>query len=305
MRTLVNDLLLCLSVCITASVLAQQTPTFSDYNDNALIINPAHSGLSEDVEVALTNRGMFNSLDGAPRYSTLTASVPKEYSSFGAGILRDQIGVTSSTQFFASYAYKIFLSQDNNIPRYHNYEQDVLSFGISAGALQYAEDLLDLGIVGDINFAQNISATIPTIGAGVLFNKRKFYVGVSAPNIVGDLLASDENIQIEVPFYGYAGYRIFIGDLEKFYIKPNALLKMAKGVPAQLDMNLFANYKNKVEAGVGYRTNAQVNLLVGFYLFDNFRFNFTYNMAVNDSPLGNTQGLSLSYRSGNGYRKNR
>lgn len=290
-----------LLICGTNVMRSQQTPVFSDYNYNTIIINPAHSGLIENTEVAFTNRGLIDAFEGAPKYLSLSVSVPQEYNGFGGGILRDEIGVTASTHFFASYAYKIFLDQDPNTPRWHTHNPNVLSFGISAGLLQYSEDLLDLGITNDINFAQNINASIPTIGAGVLFNRRSFYVGAAAPNIIGDLLSSERNIELEVPYYAYAGYRVYTGALEELYIKPNMLIKWTQGAPTQIDMNLFVNYKSKLEAGIGYRTGSLINFLAGFYLFDNVRVNYTYNLALNNSPLGSSQGFSLSYRAGSGY----
>ncbi len=292
---IVFTLLFCLKIR------GQQTPVFSDYNYNTIIINPAHTGLFENTEVAFTNRGLIDAFDGTPKYLSLSVSIPKNYSGFGGGVLRDEIGVTTSTQLFASYAYKIFLSQDTNVPRWHNTNPNVLSFGISAGVLQYSEDLIDLGISNDVNFAQNINASIPTIGAGVLYNENNFYVGAAAPNVVGDLLSSEQNIELEVPFYAYAGYKLFLGAQEEFFLKPNALVKWTQGAPTQLDMNVFLNYKSKLEAGVGYRTGSLVNMLVGFYLFNNVRVNYTYNLALNDSPLGSSQGFSLSYRMGRGY----
>lgn len=203
---------------------AQQTPVFSDYNYNTIIINPAHTGLGDETEVAFTNRGLIDAFGGTPQYLSLSASLPKDYAGFGASILRDQVGVTTSKQITASYAYKIFLSQDTNVPRWHSRNPNVISFGISAGVLQYAKDLVDLNITDDINFAQNINTTIPIIGAGILYNEPHFYLGLAAPNIVGDLLSSEKNIELPVPYYGYAGYKLYLGAQEEFFVKPNALL---------------------------------------------------------------------------------
>lgn len=286
---------------ISMTGIAQQTPVFSDYNYNTIIINPAHTGVGEDTEIAFTNRGVIDAFDGTPRYLSLSASIPRDYSGFGASILRDEIGVTTSTHFVASYAYKIFLSQDTNVPRWHNVNPNVLSFGISAGVLQYAEDLLDLAITNDVNFGQNINTSIPTIGAGVLYNERNFYLGLAAPNVVGDLLSSEKNIELQVPYYGYAGYKIYFGAQQEYFLKPNALLTVIQGAPTTVDMNMFVNYKSKLEAGIGYRTGSLVNMLVGFYVFSNMRLNYSYNLALNDSPLGSSQGFSLSYRAGRGY----
>lgn len=299
--------LIFLSVLLSFSyaLVAQQTPVFSDYNFNAIVINPAHTGLSESTEVAFTNRGMINGFEGTPEYLSLSASVPFDYAGLGVGILRDKIGVTTATQFFASYAYKIYMGYDTNVPRWHSQSPNVLSFGLSGGSIQYSEDLIALDIDNDINFAENINTTIPTIGAGVLYNSGSYYIGLSAPNIVGDLLSSEKNVELDVPYYAYGGYKFFLGRTQEVFLKPNVLFKYVQGAPFQADLNLFANYKNKLEAGMGYRTGDLVNMLVGFYLFDNIRVNYTYNLALRDSVLGDSQGFSLTYRSGKGFGNGR
>lgn len=294
-----------LTLLLASAVSGQQTPLFSEYNGNTVLINPAQAGIESDTEIGLSNRGFVNGFDGSPRYLTLAASVPKEYAGFAAAVIRDEIGVTTATQVFGAYAYKIYLSQDTNVPRWHNVNPNILSFGISAGFLQFNQDLVSLGITNDVNFAQNIDASIPTIGAGVLYNERNFYIGAGAPNIVGDLLASEQNIELEVPYYLYGGYKWYVGRTQEIFIKPNALIRWAAGAPAQIDFNVFLNYKSKIEVGAGYRTDSLANFLAGVYLFDNIRINYNYNLALNNTPLGSSQGFSLSYRLGNGYSPRR
>ena len=68
----------CFVLCI-ANLYAQQTPLFSDYNYNTIIINPAHTGLNEDSEIAFTNRGLVDAFDGTPKYLSLSVSIPKDY----------------------------------------------------------------------------------------------------------------------------------------------------------------------------------------------------------------------------------
>ncbi|WP_209402299.1 PorP/SprF family type IX secretion system membrane protein [Pseudozobellia sp. WGM2] len=305
MRKLFNNIALT-SLFIFVAVIngrAQQTPTFSEYNYNPYLINSAFAGLAPSAEIGINNSGFFNQIEGSPRNFALSFHTPLNRGKLGlgAGIVRDKIGVTTSTSAFATYSYKIFFDTKSNRPYWQIYTPNSVSFSISPGVQQYQENLLELGIMNDPNFAMNINATIPTVGIGFLLNLTNVYVGLSTPNVIGDMLSSDENVDINVPYYGYLGYRFFSNQFEELMIKPNILLKYENGAPFQADINLAVSFSN-FELGTGYRTNSSINLLAGIYFLKNLRFIYNYNLATNDSPLGNTHGLILNYRFGDGYK---
>ncbi|MCB0450084.1 MAG: type IX secretion system membrane protein PorP/SprF [Confluentibacter sp.] len=282
---------------------AQQTPTFSEYNYNPFIINAAYAGLTEHTEFSLSNTGLLNPFEGSPRTLSFSGhgALNRGKVGIGAGIIKDQIGVTTATSFFGAYSYKLFFDFESKRPNWQLYSPGVLSFGITAGVQQYQDNLLELGIVDDPNFAENISATIPTIGLGFLFNYDAFYVGISAPNVLGDAFASEDRLKLENPVYGYFGYHFYNNRFQQLIIKPNALIKYENGAPLQADLNVAISFKNKFEIGAGYRTSSSINVLAGFYVLQNFRFIYNYNIAASNSPLGNTHGFVLSYQFGNGY----
>lgn len=288
---------------ISNTIFGQQTPTFSEYNYNPFIINSAYAGLTQNTEISLTNAGYFNDIEGSPSSFSLSGhgQMNQGKVGVGAGIIRDQIGVTTSTSFFAAYSYKIFFDFKNNRPDWQHYSPGVISFGITGGVQQFQDNLTELGITNDPSFAQDINTTIPTIGLSFLFNQATFYAGISAPNIMGDLLATDKNVKLSEPVYGYFGYRIFSDRFQNIMIKPNVLIKHEKGAPMQIDFNVATSFKNKFELGAGYRTSSSVNFLAGVYLFNNLRFIYNYNVALNNSPLGNNHGLILSIQFNEGY----
>ncbi|WP_109299927.1 PorP/SprF family type IX secretion system membrane protein [Aquimarina sp. AU474] len=293
-----------LSFICWCSVFAQQTPVFANYNYNTVIINPAHAGFYPDSEFTLSNRGYLNSIDGSPRNIGLLFNSPmrSEKMGLGAGIFSDQVGVTTTTNVFAAYSYKIFFDHNYNRARWWSYNPHVLSFGITAGAMIYDENLLELGIQNDPNFASNINTTVPTLGIGILYNRNKMYFGFSAPNILGDSLSSEDNINLETPYYLYAGYRFFASRFEEVLINPSILTKYVSGAPTQLDFNTIVSYKNKIEVGAGYRTNSSVNLLAGLYLSNHLRLIYNYNQMLRDGPVQTTHGIILSYRLGTGFK---
>ncbi len=285
------------------SILGQQTPVFANYNYNTVMINPAHAGFYPSSDMTITNRGYINQFEGSPRNIGVTFNSPlgNENVGLGAGVYSDQVGVTTTTSLFGSYAYKIFFDHNYNRARWWSYNPPVLSFGITGGIMVYDENLLALGIQNDPNFANNINTFIPTVGIGVLYNREHIYVGLSAPNIFGDSLSSEDNIDLEIPYYAYAGYRFFSTRFKEVLITPSVLIKYVSGAPIQADFNTTVNYKNKIEVGAGYRTSSSMNFLAGFYISDHLRLLYNYNQTLRSTPINNTHGIILSYRWGEGF----
>ncbi len=276
----------------------QQTALFPEYNYNPFIVNAAYAGMGNGLEVTVSNYGYINKISGSPKTFSFSLHGPLAKGKMGLGgaILRDNIGVTNTTYAYAAYSYKIFFDFKEQIrPYWQSYNANVFSFGFTVGLQQYNDDLLDLGITNDPEFAQNISATIPTIGLGFLYNCANFYAGVSAPNVLGDALATRDDLNLSNPVYGYLGYRFYTTRFEELMIKPSFLIKHEKGAPVQFDTNLAVNYKNKLEIGVGYRSSKSVNVLAGIYLINDFKFVYYYNTGFNNALLGNSHGLVLSY----------
>ncbi len=284
-------------------VWAQQTPVFSEYNYNPFIINSAYAGLSNTAEITLATNGLLNSLEGSPENLNLSFHTPigSNQTGVGAGLIRDKIGVTTSTSAFAAYSYKIFFDFKENRPYWQVYQEPSLSFGITAGVQKYENNLLELGITNDPTFMRNINTTIPTVGIGVLFNKSNFYAGLSTPNVLGTRFATDDTVELQSPFYGFFGYRFFSSRYENFMLKPSILTRYEKGAPLQADLNMSLSYRNQFEIGIGYRTNASVNLLAGVYLFESLRLIYHYNVAPERLAFGNTHGLILSFRFNRGF----
>lgn len=296
--------ILSLFVCFLAK--AQQTPVFAEYNYNPFLLNSAYAGMLANAEINISNSGFFNQFDGSPRTLTGTFTSPLQDGKMGlgGGILFDEVGVTTTTQFYAAYSYKIELGFMDNRPYYQNYQTPVLSFGLTAGVMQYEDRFLELGLEDDPNFAQNLQSTVPMVGMSLLYNQERFYAGISTPNILGDVLASDKSVSLSLPVYGIFGYRFYAGLFDEYIIKPNLLLKYEPNAPFQLDVNVATTIKEKFELGAGYRSNSSVNLLAGAYLFENFRLMYFYNHSFGTNPFSSRHGIQLSLKLGDGYSTN-
>lgn len=303
MKTRKNILTLILIFGISY-IYAQQTASFSEYNFNPFIINAAYAGMTPEAEIVLSHYGnmKINGIEGSPKRYAFSAQAPLQEGrmGIGGGVFRDEIGVTKSTRAFVAYSYKIFLDERYQKPYWQRYEQNVLSFGITAGVHRFEDNLLELGIINDPEFSENIHVNKLEIGVAFLYNYERFYAGVSAPNIVSRL-TTENDINLSNPVYGYLGYHFLVNQFAETMLEPNVLFKYEKGAPMQIDMNLAVRFNNKFEVGAGYRSTSSLNFMIGIYLFQNFRFTYQHTLGTGGSPLGNNHGIALAYMFGEGY----
>ncbi|WP_281234975.1 PorP/SprF family type IX secretion system membrane protein [Flavobacterium gelatinilyticum] len=284
-------------------VYGQQTPVFSSYNYNAVLINPAHAGYYSDLDIAMTTNGYFNSVDGSPKNFDLSVNKLTwgEKIGWAAGLSHDQVGVTNTTGFFTSYSYKIYHDSQYKYGKWWAYDPNIISFGVTAGAMLYQENLTRLGIQNDPEFQENVNSFTPTFGVGFLYNRDNIYFGLSSPNLLSSAFNSSNNTHLKNVYYSYFGYKFFTNRFEELLVNPSILFKYVEGAPFQADLNLLINYKNKLEFGGGYRTSKTFNFLAGFHLSDNFRVICTYNKSIDNVVIPDTFGLVLNYRAGKGF----
>lgn len=284
------------------SAKAQQTPSFSEYNHNPFLINPAYAGLLDKAMVSLstfTARGFSGHTEGAPATFTVSGVLPFNDRNFalGVGIVSDKIGTMSNNLVQATYSYVLDLTYYESRPQWALYRPHALSFGVTAGVRFFQDDLLNLGLQNDPRFSENVSATIPTIGASMIYNHNSFFAGISAPNLIGNTFAKNVNvIKLTYPFYAYLGYRFYIDRFETMILQPNFLFKYENQAPFQADANLSFIYKNILEIGLGYKTISAVNAMVGVRISQNFRatYGYSHHISLGQSYLKSVHGFSLS-----------
>ena len=281
-------------------VMAQQTPSFAAYNYDPFMINPGYAGMAAGSVINLSHQRYTRSIEGTPQSSSVSFHTPLADDKMGLGVLvmDDRIGVSSATSATLAYSYKLFFDHQPNRPYWEVYDQNVISFGMTAGIKRLYENLTELGVVGDPEFADNLSETIPVIGAGILYNRVGFYLGVSMPNLLGNRILSRSEFKLSSPVYGYFGYRFFTDIYNENMITPSVLIKYERGAPAQIDVNVSASFKSRFEVGAGFRSSSAVNFLVGFYPVKQLRAIYHYSIGFRSPVLGNNHGLAISYAFG-------
>ena len=259
--------ILALTIFVGGHAFGQQDPMFTKYMFNSLVFNPAYAGSWDHMTVGLIHRSQWVEIDGAPTTQSLTLHTPLKNERIGVGLslVNDKIGPTNTTGLNLAYAYKIPIGKMK------------LSIGLQAGIENYNADWTELeteeGIAFDEAFQLGNNKFLPNFGAGLYLSSKKFYIGVSSPQLVEYDLRDSENITTVIwarsarHYYMMAGAAIPLkGDALVF--KPSILVKNvglfksnAKeeafqniGAPNEFDLDLSLLFQETLWVGVSFRS---------------------------------------------------
>jgi len=259
---------------------AQQDPQFTQYMYNMSVLNPAYATADESlINIGTLYRAQWVGSVGGPSTGTLFAhSKLTDRLEGGVSIIHDQIGdVVKETNAYIDVAYVLPMS---NIAK--------ISFGIKAGATFFSTDFNGFVYsdpLPDAAFAENISRTFPNIGAGVYYFSDKYYVGLSAPNLLQSKhLKDDSGIVTEgsenTHLFLTGGYVFNLNDRLK--LKPAFMTKYVGGAPIAVDLSANLLINNTVELGAGYRIDDSVSGLVNFSVTPMIRIGYAYDYTLSN-----------------------
>jgi type IX secretion system PorP/SprF family membrane protein len=260
---------------------AQYDAMFTQYMFNEMYINPAYTGSKEAMAVNLTHRQQWVNFPGRPITTSFTLHGPLANNKMGLGlsVLNEQIGKLNRNMIYLNYAYRVKTGDNGH-----------LSFGIMGGIHNQINKLSELKSTepGDIQISQNTpSLNSPNFGAGIYYYTNKFYAGVSIPRMVDDsylfnqtggVIKSTKLNANKFHYYFTIGNVFEINDDLK--IKPQAMVKMVQNAPLQYDLNVNFLIKNKLWAGIGYRSGSDVSALIGIQVNPQLLINYSYDYSL-------------------------
>jgi type IX secretion system PorP/SprF family membrane protein len=305
MRLLRSIILTVVFGCIAGISYAQQVPMYSQYIMNGFLINPSLAGRDGYTTVNITARQQWVGLSGAPAtyaasfqtrilrnsYISKSTSVrrkivrPTKGGNVGLGgyVFNDRNGIMSRTGILAAYAYHLELGKTNGVPNY-------LSLGLAGTIYQYAIDLSGDLLLRDVDdeFLTNYDRVvyIPDFNFGASYTTTKFYVGFAMSSISrGSLLfANKDNKRSELGHYFLTGgAKIGFPGNPDWVLEPSALIKSSDMVfkSIQMDLTTRVYYKDDYWAGLSYRTNDAIIILLGLK-YDRFYFAYAFDMTLTD-----------------------
>jgi type IX secretion system PorP/SprF family membrane protein len=308
-------------------VIAQQVPMYSQYMMNGFLINPSFAGRDGYTTVNLTIREQWVGMAGAP--STYAASFqtrilknsfiskstavrkklikPTKGGKVGLGgyVFNDNNGIMKRTGIQAVYAYHISMGRTDGIP-------NDMAFGLALTAYQFAINTEGLLYDQDDPLLNSYdrSVFIPDFNFGASFTTAKYYVGFAMTNLLrGSLLFADTSStkRTELGHYFLTGGVKFPINRD-WIIEPSAFLKSSDMFLKALQMDLTTRvyYKDDYWAGVSWRTNDAIIMLMGLK-YDRFYFSYAFDITLTDirKQSFGTHELSLAVKFGESARRYR
>jgi type IX secretion system PorP/SprF family membrane protein len=320
--------LIVLSLFYGTSV-AQQVPMYSQYIMNGFLINPSFAGRDGYTTITLTTREQWVGLKQAPRtyaasfqtrilknsYISKATSVKKKVVKptkggkvgLGGYIFSDNNGIMRRTGLQAIYSYHIQMGQTDGYP-------NDLAFGLALTAYQLAINMD--GLIYDVNdpLLNNYdrSVFIPDFNFGASYATAKYYAGFAMTNMFrGSLLFANSDTtdtkRRELGHYFLTG-GIKIPLSGDWTLEPSAFLKSSDMVFKSMQMDLTARvyYKEDYWAGLSWRTNDAIILMLGLK-YDRFYFAYAVDFTLTDirkQSFGSHE-LTLAVKFGESARRYR
>ena len=278
---------------------AQHTPLTSQYLFNGLVINPAYAGSREALAVTVTHRQQWVGFDGAPTTELASIHAPIKKTKLGLGLMiySDRIGVSRESGIFTNYAYRL------------KFRKAKLSFGIGAGVTMVRSnwDQLALQQQNDMSFnAPTSSALRPNFSAGVFYYTKMSFIGISAPFLMSHRYALQENgfqvstVKADIEPMLTGGHVFIVSKDVK--IKPSTLVRYRPESGIQADITTNMIYKDRVWAGLSYRTSDALVCMLEVLPTPQWRIGYSYDIGASSLSRFHSGSHEIMLQYEFGYR---
>ena len=275
-----KNIIITIAVLLTShAVFAQQQSLYSQYMFNQFLINPAITGNVDYIPVRLTARQQWVGINNAPSTQSVSAHMLLGNKNMGVGgyIFSDRFGPETRLGVQASYSYIIKINSRNNTK---------LAFGIAARALQYKLDynsMTALDSDDDLLYQSSESTFVPDADFGVYLYQEKYFVGISATQLIGlpveiTQTATKEGEMVR-HYYLHGGYKFDLG--KKFQLEPSVMARTTEVTPFSIDINLRGIYQRNYWLGFSYRSSNTVIAMLGVK-YKHFVLGYAYDYSLSE-----------------------
>ena len=249
-------LLATLGFCYNGMEAQEGLPIYSDYlTDNYYLIHPSMAGVANCNKVRLTGRQQWFGQDNAPSLQTFSINgrIGDTQSGVGAIAFNDQNGYHSQTGAYLTYAHHLMFSR-NTI------DLNMLSFGLSAGMIQYKLDETAFVEFDPIIAGIEQSATDFNVDFGFSYHFINFYAHATIKNLLKNegVNINEQGVSYDnLTTYLFSAGNVFSKFGSDWSYEPSILYAYKDATKESfIDANLKAYRKfdfGNIYAGVSYR----------------------------------------------------
>ena len=272
-----------------SAVKGQQDPFFSQYMFNGLFINPAYSGYQPKIQAAAFHKKYGVPFQSGASSSLFSINAPLRYNQIGIGALlvNDQYSFLTRNDIKASMAYKI------------NIFKGTMAFGMNIGLTQFRFDpeLLKIKDIDDYKINEDrINKITPDLGAGLFYQHRIFYLGVSGMHLFNRTF-SQNNVPLILPIHLYVNGGLQLKLSNEWKLVPSFLLRYITNRTYTLDVTVHTFYSDLLWFGISAREPSLLSAQTGVKLSNLIKTGGTTEVKVGyafDYVLGNRRYIAPS-----------
>jgi len=296
-----------LYIIANLAAIAQQDPQFTFNKATLLSVNPGYAGSEGGMNGVILNRYQWVEIEGAPKTMLLSAesSIHLIGADDGVGInvMSDELGFQNNISVRFDYSYRKKTELGN------------LGIGASLG-------FCNMSINGGsrwhaptgINWrspesmpADKVSKSALDLGIGAFLNTPDYFVGASVTHVNQAPIVLDEKVSYYLArhYYLSGGYNIKLTD-PLFELQPSVYFK-TDAVAYQIDFLTDLVYKKRFSAGLNYRINDSVGILIRAEMNSGLRVGYAYDIITSalSGYTGGSHEVFLSYSIDLGKNRNK
>lgn len=297
-------------IAILAAI-AQQDPQFSFNRYTQLTVNPGYAGNDGLLNGIILNRYQWDGIKGAPKTLVFSAGTATELfgikSGVGLNVISDELGFEKNISVSFDYTYRRTtrfgdLGIGASLGFYN------MSISLGGGEWYIPEGEYFQTVTTDNGIPQaDASQMALDLGFGIYLKSTDYFFGASATHInqASILLGETARTYLARHYYLSAGYNIKLSD-PLFELQPAAYFKTDM-VAFQADLTVDLVYKKRFSAGLNYRINDAISVLVGFEMNNGLRIGYAYDIITSalSGYSGGSHEIFLNYSVDFGKRRDK
>jgi len=260
-----------LALACSLNTSAQQLPQSNLYEFNPFNLSPAYAGHNGCMEINVSHLSQWVGFEGAPTTDYFNINAPLG-SKFGIGgsFSMDNVAFLRRTEGALAISYGFTIKEHHK-----------LTFGVSANVLQTSVNASE-AIVDDMT--DNIVAMGQQRGMvfdaelGLVYSHKKFQLGLAVPQLLENSVSfsgiNSGGYSNKRHMVLFTSYILKLND--QWQCTPSILFKDYKLISSQMDVNVMMCYNDRLNIGLGYRTNSGALGRLGYTIKDLVTVGYAY-----------------------------
>jgi len=286
-----------LYIIANLAAIAQQDPQFSFNRLTQLTVNPGYAGNDGMVSGIILNRYQWDGIKGSPQTLVFSAGAATNIfglnSGIGFNVISDELGFSKNISVSLDYAYRTKTKFGEL-----GIGPSLGFFNMSVNGDWYIPESDVHGTIDESGIPQGEASQLAfDLGLGLYLRSNDYFFGASVTHLnqASLILGDQARSFLARHYYVSAGYNIKLSD-PLFVLQPSVYFKTDM-VAYQLDCTVDLVYKKRFSAGINYRINDAICVLIGFEMNNGLKVGYAYDLMT--SALagygGGSHELYLSY----------